>query len=425
MRSATGPGARIPYTSCSSATSLISMPTTASVSTRISTGAAGSGRNIAAPDRGADRRGRPGRALDQLVRQLLRGQPGKLGAQHGLVADRQPGGHREHLGGQPAAARGGAAPAGLAGPAAAADQPGRRGLESPPAGRAGVLGQLPGQPGDLPGQRFVGRHHGHRRHGHRHSGWPRFGWPRFGWPRYGWPRYGWPCCGRLRFGHRCVAGLLRPAAPDPARYLHALPLPPSGRPTRRPARPAQATQRDNGGMPDADPRPPSVPPGGVPAHPGPGPGQRPVGGHLLRPGGQPARRVAARPTRVDPELVTGGAGCPGNWPVISASGTSAGPPAGRAAGPGRRAGRRRAVRGAAAPGPAAALRPALRDRRGAGQLGRAQGADAGPGRAAHRGARRGPSHRVPRLRGRDPARRVRRRRRDRLGPGHLGAARHR
>ena len=46
-----------------------------------------------------------------------------------------------------------------------------------------------------------------------------------------------------------------------------------------------------------------------------------------------------------------------------------------------------------------------------------------PDVAAHRRARRGPPDRVPRLRGRDPGGRVRRRRRDRLGPRHLGAAR--
>ena len=291
----TGPAARIPYTSCSSATSLISMPTTASVSTSDLDRRGGQRQEHGRADRGADRRGRPGRALDQLVGQLLRGQPGKLGAQHGLVADRQPGRHREHLGGQPAAARGGAAPAGPAGPAAAADQPGRRGLESPPAGRAGVLGQLPGQPGDLPGQRFVGR-----RYGHRYSGRPCPDRPRSGCPRSGCPRSGRPRSGRPRSGRPAPAGPapappaarpaplrprplrprplrsaplrprplrppalrppvrrwpLRPAAPDPARYLHALLLPPSGRPTRRPARPAQATERDNGGMPDADPRP--------------------------------------------------------------------------------------------------------------------------------------------------------------------------
>jgi hypothetical protein len=97
---------------------------------------------------------------------------------------------------------------------------------------------------------------------------------------------------------------------------------------------------------------------------------------------------------------------------------------------GRRAARasaagRPAVRGAAAPGPPPALRPAVRDRRRAGQLGRAQGADAGPERAADRGARRGPSDRVPPLRGDHPARGVRRRRRDRVGHRHLGAARDR
>ena len=55
------------------------------------------------------------------------------------------------------------------------------------------------------------------------------------------------------------------------------------------------------------------------------------------------------------------------------------------------------------------------------QLGRAEGPDARPGRAPDGRPRRGPPDRVLRLRGRDPGEAVRRRRRDRLGLGHLGA----
>ena len=92
-------------------------------------------------------------------------------------------------------------------------------------------------------------------------------------------------------------------------------------------------------------------------------------------------------------------------------------PAGR-----RGAGRRRAPLRRAAPSrPPPALRPAARGRRRAGELGGAEGPDARSRREAHGGARRGPSARVLRLRGRDPGGRVRRRRRDRVGLGHLVA----
>ena len=69
----------------------------------------------------------------------------------------------------------------------------------------------------------------------------------------------------------------------------------------------------------------------------------------------------------------------------------------------------------------APLRLPPRGRRRAGQLGGAQGADARPRREADGRARRGPPARLLRLRGRHPRRRVRRRRRDRVGLGHLGA----
>ena len=59
------------------------------------------------------------------------------------------------------------------------------------------------------------------------------------------------------------------------------------------------------------------------------------------------------------------------------------------------------------------------------ELGGAEGPDPRPGRAAARLPRRGPPDRVLRLRGRHPGRRVRRRRRHRLGRGHVGAARRR
>ena len=81
------------------------------------------------------------------------------------------------------------------------------------------------------------------------------------------------------------------------------------------------------------------------------------------------------------------------------------------------------VRRPASPGQPAPLRPAPRDRRRPRQLGGAEGADARPGRPAPRRARRGPPARLLRLRGRDPGRRVRRRRRHRLGLGHVGPRR--
>ena len=77
------------------------------------------------------------------------------------------------------------------------------------------------------------------------------------------------------------------------------------------------------------------------------------------------------------------------------------------------------LRGAAPPGPRPALRPAPRDGRRAGQLGRAEGPDARPEGPPPRGPRGGPPARLLRLRGRDPERRVRRRRRDRVGLGHV------
>ena len=110
----------------------------------------------------------------------------------------------------------------------------------------------------------------------------------------------------------------------------------------------------------------------------------------------------------------------GSWAISVQAGLQ--PHAGAAAGGAGRTGRGPLpVRGAAPPGPPAALRPAVRDRRRAGELGGAEGPDAGPGGPAAGRARRGPPDRVPRLRGRDPGRRVRRRRRDRLGHRHLGA----
>ena len=92
----------------------------------------------------------------------------------------------------------------------------------------------------------------------------------------------------------------------------------------------------------------------------------------------------------------------------------------------RGAGRRRAsVRRAAAPCPTAPLRPETRGRRRVDELGRAERPDARSRREAHGGPRRGPSARVLRLRGRHPGRRVRRRRRHRVGLGHMGASRRR
>ena len=78
--------------------------------------------------------------------------------------------------------------------------------------------------------------------------------------------------------------------------------------------------------------------------------------------------------------------------------------------------RRPALRGAEARGAAAALRPAARDGRGAEELGGAEGAVGARGGEAARGPRRGSSHRVRRLRGRDPARQLRRRLGHRVGP---------
>ncbi len=68
----------------------------------------------------------------------------------------------------------------------------------------------------------------------------------------------------------------------------------------------------------------------------------------------------------------------------------------------------------------AALRPPPGDRRRTRQLGRAAWSVAPPPRAETRGPYRGPSHRVPRLRGHHPQRRVRGRGRHRLGPRDVG-----
>ena len=111
------------------------------------------------------------------------------------------------------------------------------------------------------------------------------------------------------------------------------------------------------------------------------------------------------------------------WRRTAASGTSPGRRSRRGGHAGRRRDRCRAIRGAAAPGQPAALRLPARDRRRAGQLGRAQGPDARPGGAPGGLPRRGPPDRVLRLRGRDPGRRVRRRRRHRLGRRHLASRR--
>ena len=67
------------------------------------------------------------------------------------------------------------------------------------------------------------------------------------------------------------------------------------------------------------------------------------------------------------------------------------------------------------------LRPAPRDRRRPRLVGRPEGADPRPRRAALRRPDRGPPDRVPRLRGRHPEGRVRRRRLDLLGLGHVRA----
>ena len=79
-------------------------------------------------------------------------------------------------------------------------------------------------------------------------------------------------------------------------------------------------------------------------------------------------------------------------------------------------GRRAPVRGPEARRAAAALRPAARDGRRAQELGGAEGAVGASPREATGRPRRGSSHRVRRLRGRDPQGQLRRRRRDRLGP---------
>ena len=79
------------------------------------------------------------------------------------------------------------------------------------------------------------------------------------------------------------------------------------------------------------------------------------------------------------------------------------------------------VRRPAPPRDPAALRLPAGDRRRPRQLGRAQGPDPRPEDAAHGRPRRGPPDRVLRLRGRHPGQAVRRRRRHRLGLGHVGA----
>ena len=81
----------------------------------------------------------------------------------------------------------------------------------------------------------------------------------------------------------------------------------------------------------------------------------------------------------------------------------------------------RPIRRPAPSGDAAALRLPPRDRWRPRQLGRPQGPDPRSGDPAHGGPRRGPPDRVLRLRGRHPVQAVRRRRRDRLGLGHVGA----
>ena len=83
--------------------------------------------------------------------------------------------------------------------------------------------------------------------------------------------------------------------------------------------------------------------------------------------------------------------------------------------------RRQPLRRAQAPCDRRPLRPAAAARRGAEELGGAEGAVARPGREAARGRDRGPSARVHRLRGVDPGRRVWRRPDDRLGHRDLGA----
>ena len=81
----------------------------------------------------------------------------------------------------------------------------------------------------------------------------------------------------------------------------------------------------------------------------------------------------------------------------------------------------RSLRRPAPPGDPPALRLPARDRGRPGVVGGPQGPDARLGDPADGGPRRGPPDRVLRLRGRHPRAAVRRRRRDRLGLGHLGS----
>ena len=77
------------------------------------------------------------------------------------------------------------------------------------------------------------------------------------------------------------------------------------------------------------------------------------------------------------------------------------------------------VRRPAPPGDAAALRLPPRDRRRPRLVGGSEGPDPRRSPAPHGRPRRGPPDRVPRFRGRHPEGRVRRRRRHRLGLGHV------
>ena len=81
----------------------------------------------------------------------------------------------------------------------------------------------------------------------------------------------------------------------------------------------------------------------------------------------------------------------------------------------------RPVRRPAPPRHPAPLRLPARDRRRPRVVGRPQGPDPRPDDPPHGRPRRGPPDRVLRLRGRHPGQAVRRRRRHRLGLGHLGA----
>src|ERR1700744_4984980 len=105
----------MPYTSCSSAISLISMPTRVSVSVTISAGKAGArGSNDhnppVAPAAGGDR-GRPlGRPVDEGVGHLVGGLVRELGLQLVAVPDRKPRGQYDDLVGQPPAAEPHSAP---------------------------------------------------------------------------------------------------------------------------------------------------------------------------------------------------------------------------------------------------------------------------------------------------------------------------